>query len=174
MVSPRVLPLRRHQEGNPREEHGATLDISDGSAMAAMLALLGLGWNAGVVGGSTMLAASVPAALRPRTEGIGEVAMGLAAGAGAPAAGLIVAFGDFTALSIAGAVGGVLMLAALRAGQQGPRQDLGRAPVGTDARAHRNPNALESRPSAACRPRRVAGRSSRAAIDSASRRDQYS
>jgi MFS family permease len=99
---------------------GALLDMSDGATMTAMLALLGLGWNAGVVGGSTMLAASVPAALRPQTEGIGEVAMGLAAGAGAPAAGLIVAFGDFTALSIAGAVGGVLMFAALRLGTGRP------------------------------------------------------
>jgi MFS family permease len=99
---------------------GALFDMSDGATMTAMLALLGLGWNAGVVGGSTMLAASVPAALRPQTEGIGEVAMGLAAGAGAPVAGLIVAFGDFTALSIAGAVGGVLMFLALRVGQPAP------------------------------------------------------
>jgi hypothetical protein len=35
-----------------------------------------------------MLTGSVPASLRPLTEGIGEVAMGLAAGAGAPVAGL--------------------------------------------------------------------------------------
>jgi hypothetical protein len=69
-----------------------------------------------------MLAASVPTALRPQTEGIGEVAMGLAAGAGAPAAGLIVAFGDLTALSIAGAIGGVLVLAALRLGERGLRE----------------------------------------------------
>lgn len=95
---------------------GALLDLTDGWAMTGTLALLGLGWNAGVVGGSTMLAASVPAVLRPQTEGIGEVAMGLAAGTGAPIAGLIVAFGDFTTLSIAGAIGGVLMLAALRLG----------------------------------------------------------
>jgi MFS family permease len=94
---------------------GALLDMSDAGTMTAMLALLGLGWNAGVVGGSTMLAASVPAPLRPHAEGIGEIAMGLAAGAGAPIAGLIVAFGDFTALSVAGAVGGVLMFAAARA-----------------------------------------------------------
>jgi MFS family permease len=95
---------------------GALLDMSDGTTMTGVLALLGLGWNAGVVGGSTLLAASVPPPLRPQTEGIGEVAMGLAAGAGAPIAGLIVAFGDFTALSLAGAVGGALMFAALRLG----------------------------------------------------------
>jgi hypothetical protein len=47
----------------------------------------------------------VPASLHPQTEGIGEVAMGLAAGAGAPVAGLIIAFGDFTTLAIAGALG---------------------------------------------------------------------
>jgi MFS family permease len=97
---------------------GALLDLSHGPAMTAMLALLGLGWNAGVVGGSTMLAASVPAELRPQTEAIGEVAMGLAAGAGAPIAGLIVAFGDITTLALVGAVGGVLMLLALRLGEQ--------------------------------------------------------
>jgi hypothetical protein len=39
-------------------------------------------------------------------------------GAGAPAAGLIVAFGDFTALSISGAVGGILMFAAVRMGER--------------------------------------------------------
>jgi MFS family permease len=95
---------------------GALLDMSDGTVMTGVLAVLGVGWNAGVVGGSTMLAASVPSLLRPHTEAIGEIAMGLAAGAGAPIAGLIVAFGDLTTLSIAGALGGLLMLAVLRLG----------------------------------------------------------
>jgi MFS family permease len=97
---------------------GALMDMSDGGQMAAMLAVLGLGWNAGIVGGSTMLAASVPAVLRPQTEGIGEVAMGLAAGAGAPVAGLLVAYGDFTTLSIAAALGGAVMLVGLRLGER--------------------------------------------------------
>jgi MFS family permease len=101
---------------------GTLLDLSDGWAMTAVLALLGLGWNAGVVGGSTMLAASVPSALRPQAEGIGEVAMGLAAGAGAPIAGVIVAFGDISALSVGGAVAGVLMLTALRLGERAPQE----------------------------------------------------
>jgi hypothetical protein len=63
-----------------------------------------------------MLAASVPPSLRTHTEGIGEIAMGLAAGAGAPIGGLIVAVGDFTTLSIAGAVAATLIFAALRLG----------------------------------------------------------
>jgi MFS family permease len=92
---------------------GAALDLSDGAAMTLVLAVLGLGWNAGVVGGSTMLAASVPTRLRPQAEGIGEVAMGLAAGAGAPLAGLVVALGDIASLSLVGAGGGALILATL-------------------------------------------------------------
>jgi MFS family permease len=103
---------------------GALIDLSNSLDMTIMLVLLGLGWNAGVVGGSTMLAASVPAALRPRAEGIGEVAMGLAAGAGAPIAGLLVAYGDFTTLSIAAAIASALMFAALRLGGPAqPRED---------------------------------------------------
>ncbi|HEY6690996.1 MAG TPA: hypothetical protein VI008_08095 [Rubrobacter sp.] len=35
-----------------------------------------IGWNFGVVGGSTLLAASVPTQLRPRVEGLGEVSLG--------------------------------------------------------------------------------------------------
>ena len=44
------------------------------------LAVLGLAWNAGVVGGSTLLVAALPADVRHRHESFGEVAMGLAAG----------------------------------------------------------------------------------------------
>lgn len=82
---------------------GASFDVSAAFWMTAMLLLLGVGWNFGVVGGSTMLATSVPALLRLRVEGLGEVAMSLAAGAGAPIAGIVVALGGFTALSLVGA-----------------------------------------------------------------------
>jgi len=83
---------------------GLLLDTGSALSMTVVLAMLGVGWNFGVVGGSTLLADSVPAALRPHVEGVGEVCMGLAAGAGAPIAGLIVALGGFAALSLAGTV----------------------------------------------------------------------
>ena len=92
----------------------AGLLVDTGSAfwMTVVLAMLGVGWNLGVVGGSTLLASSVPAALRPHVEGVGEVSMGLAAGTGASIAGLIVALGGFWALSLAGtAVAATAMLA---------------------------------------------------------------
>lgn len=59
---------------------GAVIDSSDAPAMTAVLVALGTGWNFGLVGGSFLLVASVPAALKPQVEGVGEVAMGVAAG----------------------------------------------------------------------------------------------
>jgi hypothetical protein len=50
--------------------------------------------------------------------------MGLAAGAGAPVAGIVMAFGDLGALLIAGALGGALMLVALGMGARAPRTAL--------------------------------------------------
>jgi MFS family permease len=85
-----------------------------GPGMVATLIVLGLGWNCGVVGGSALLAASVPPALRPRSEAIGEASMGLAAAAGAPAAGILVALGGFTTLCLAGSVAGAALLAVTR------------------------------------------------------------
>lgn len=82
----------------------------DGVVLLVSLALLGLGWNAGVLAGSALLTASVPADERLRAEGRGEVAMGLAAGGGAPIAGLVVASGGFAAL-VAGAAIVVLVVA---------------------------------------------------------------
>jgi MFS family permease len=93
---------------------GAVADQASGPAMAAVMVVLGLGWNAGVVGGSALLAASVDAELRPRSEGIGEATMGLAAAAGAPAAGALVALGGYAILCLAGAALGGAIVAATR------------------------------------------------------------
>lgn len=98
---------------------GITGGLADGGSavtFTAVLALLGLGWCAGVVAGSTMLAASLPDAERPRAEGIGEVAMGLAAGTGAPLAGVVAGAGGFPTLAAAAAgVSLVVLVGARRA-----------------------------------------------------------
>jgi predicted MFS family arabinose efflux permease len=93
---------------------GVLVDHASGPAMVAVLVVLGLGWNCGVVGGSALLAASVPDEARPHSEGIGEASMGLAAAAGAPAAGLLVAVGGFATLCLAGAALGAVILARTR------------------------------------------------------------
>lgn len=103
---------------------GAFVDSGDALSMTLVLAVLGIGWNLGMVGGSVLLAASVSASLRPQVEGIGEVAMGLAAGMGAPVAGLLILIGGFKALSLVSAATAALAFAAFRrtnakAGTQG-------------------------------------------------------
>jgi len=71
-------------------------------AMTIHLLLLGVGWNCGVVGSSTLLANAVlDTTLRPHVEGIGEVTMGLAAAAVAPVAGVVATLGGYRTLSLA-------------------------------------------------------------------------
>ncbi len=69
----------------------------------AHLVLAGLGWNAGVVGGSAMLTSSVPDALRSRVEGIGEAAMGSAAVVIAPLAAVLPDTWDYSVLGLCAA-----------------------------------------------------------------------
>lgn len=90
---------------------GLGLDPDSGLAMSVLLTVLGIGWNCGVIGASTLLTVSVPAVLRPHVEGAGEGAMGFAAAGGAPIAGLIVATGGFAALSTVAAIAATLTLA---------------------------------------------------------------
>ena len=82
---------------------GALMAEESGFQATGMLALLGLGWNFGIVGGSTLLSTSTTPRLRPHAEGLGEVAMGIAAGIGAPVAGILVAGVGFASLSLAAA-----------------------------------------------------------------------
>jgi MFS family permease len=89
---------------------GAFADPNSAVTITVVLAILGLGWCAGVVAGSVMVADSLPDAQRWRAEGIGEVAMGIAAGVGAPLAGLVVAFGGFPTLVVAASVVSLVML----------------------------------------------------------------
>ena len=98
---------------------GALMHGESGLEASGMLVLLGLGWNFGIVGGSTLLSASTPPRLRPHAEGIGEVAMGIAAGIGAPVAGILVAGGGFASLSLAAAAVAIGMVIYLRWSTQG-------------------------------------------------------
>jgi MFS family permease len=89
---------------------GAVADPDSIVAFTVALAAAGLGWCAGIVAGSMMLADSLPHAQRPRAEGIGEVAMGIAAGVGAPLAGLVIAFSGFRTLVLAASAVSLTML----------------------------------------------------------------
>ncbi len=85
--------------------------------------LLGVGWNAGLIGGSTLLRdAPVDPSLRTRAEGLGELGMGAAAAAGGGGAGLLLATGGFAVLGLAAAAPCLLTLAAIAATGRTARQ----------------------------------------------------
>ncbi|WP_219414546.1 MFS transporter [Pseudonocardia nigra] len=68
------------------------------------LVLLGLGWSAGLIAGSTLLTESLPVALRPRAQGLADVTMNVSGAVGSIAAGLVVAGASFAALGVAAVV----------------------------------------------------------------------
>lgn len=88
---------------------GYVADPHSAAAFVLALALLGLGWSAGIVAGSTMLMAAVAPDGRLRAEGAGEVAMGLAAAVGTPVAGVVVAASGFSVVAAAGGVVAILV-----------------------------------------------------------------
>jgi MFS family permease len=75
----------------------------DAMGFAIGLFLLGVGWNAGLIAGSTLLASAVPIAQRPRIEGVGELGMGVAAASATAVAGPVVGLAGYATLAIAGA-----------------------------------------------------------------------
>lgn len=77
---------------------------ADHSRSAAGLALLGLGWSAALVAGSALLTDSVPQPARAAVQGLSDLTMNAAAGAGGALAGVIVSqagYGWLTAVSAA-------------------------------------------------------------------------
>jgi hypothetical protein len=100
------------------------------AGIVGALLLLGVGWNAGLIGGSALLRdAPVSPSLRTRAEGLGELGMGAAAAAGGSGAGLLLATGGFGLLGLVAAAPCLLILAAIptaggaaRAGDRADRQ----------------------------------------------------
>jgi MFS family permease len=84
---------------------GVLSAASGGSAFtfALGITLLGVGWNAGLIAGSTLLASAVPIAQRPRAEGAGELSMGVAAASATAIAGPVVGLAGYATLAAAGA-----------------------------------------------------------------------
>ncbi|MGG5261085.1 MFS transporter [Phycicoccus avicenniae] len=74
--------------------------MGESGTLVAGLFLLGLGWSCTLVAGSTLLTAAVPAAERPGAQGASDLLMGLAAGGGGAAAGVIVDRVSFHALAL--------------------------------------------------------------------------
>jgi len=78
--------------------------------LMAGLILLGLGWSAGLVAGSTLLAESVPSALRTRIQGTSDLTMNLVGAAGGAGSGVLLTVLGFGGLN---AVAGALVIPTL-------------------------------------------------------------
>jgi MFS family permease len=77
------------------------------------LALLGLGWNFGLVGGTALVTDAVPLAERARTQGSVDLAVALSGAAGGLGSGFVVAGTSYAALSLAGGLLALLLIPAL-------------------------------------------------------------
>ncbi|MFF7265960.1 MFS transporter [Streptomyces sp. NPDC008159] len=80
--------------------------------LALALALLGLGWNFGLVSGTAIITDAVPLATRARTQGMVDVSIAVAGATGGISSGLVVAASGYPVLAL---TGGVLALAVLPA-----------------------------------------------------------
>jgi MFS family permease len=68
------------------------------------LALLGLGWNLGLVAGTAIITDAAPLATRARTQGTVDVAIAVAGATGGMASGLVVAAAGYPLLAVGGGV----------------------------------------------------------------------
>jgi MFS family permease len=89
---------------------GAAVPGESVAGITAALVLLGLGWNLGLLGGTTLLATAVPLEGRARIQGRVDVAVALAGATGGLSSGLVVAAAGYSSLSL---ISGVLAVVAL-------------------------------------------------------------
>src|SRR5215216_5630630 len=76
----------------------------DPARLAAGLMVLGLGWSASMVAGSTLLSESIPVELRASAQGLSDLLMGLAGAMAGAISGLIVAAWGYSTLTLLAAL----------------------------------------------------------------------
>jgi hypothetical protein len=85
------------------------------------LALLGLGWSATMVAGSTLITEAVDVVVRPSVQGLNDIAMGVAGAVSGALSGVVVAIGGYSTLALLSALAVLPLLAfALRPVRVGP------------------------------------------------------
>ncbi|MFB4263148.1 MFS transporter [Nonomuraea sp. GTA35] len=89
------------------------------AAFAVALALLGLGWNLGLVTGTAIITDAVPLARRARTQGLVDVSISIAGAAGGMASGLVVAVAGYPLLAIGGGILALVIVPAVVAAARG-------------------------------------------------------
>ena len=76
----------------------------DSTRLAGGLMVLGLGWSATMVAGSTLLSESIPVELRPSAQGLSDLVMGLAGAMAGAVSGVIVAEWGYPTLTLLAAL----------------------------------------------------------------------
>lgn len=82
------------------------------TAVAVGLVLLGVGWSASTIAGSTLLAESVSQQDRVAVQGVSDMLMGVAGAVGGAVSGLVLSWVGYLGLNLAGGVLGAAVLAA--------------------------------------------------------------
>ena len=99
------------------------------------LALLGLGWNLGLVGGTALLTDATPLVRRARTQGSVDLAIALAGATGGISSGFVVAGASYAVLSLAGGVLALALLPLILTAGEPALPGTGAAAVAPDASA---------------------------------------
>ncbi|NYI93631.1 MFS family permease [Amycolatopsis endophytica] len=90
--------------------------------LALALALLGLGWNFGLVSGTAAITDALHPATRARTQGLVDVAVGIAGAGGGAASGVVVSAAGYPVLALAGGVLSLAILPVVAVTARGRRQ----------------------------------------------------
>jgi MFS family permease len=80
------------------------------ATLALALVLLGVGWNLGLVSGTTLVTNAAPLETRARTQGVVDLGIALAGAAAGLSSGLVIAASSFAALSLAGGLLALLII----------------------------------------------------------------
>lgn len=85
---------------------------SSTAAVATGLVLLGMGWSAATISGSTLLAESVGQEARVAVQGVSDMLMGAAGALGGAVSGLVLGVAGYLGLNLLGGTIGAAVLAA--------------------------------------------------------------
>jgi MFS family permease len=88
----------------------ASAPVDTVAILVLALVLLGLGWNLGLVSGTTLVTDAVPLATRARTQGVVDLGIALAGAGGGLSSGLIVTASSYATLTLIGGFLGLLII----------------------------------------------------------------
>ena len=90
------------------------------ATLVLALVLLGLGWNLGLVSGTTLVTDAVPLATRARTQGVVDLGIALAGAGGGLSSGLIVTATSYATLTVTGGLLALVIIPVAAAARAAP------------------------------------------------------